>query len=550
MRSGKLTYDLRSGWLLLVLIMLAGCKKQSTDHADPYSGGKEPLDLTFNNASAPSPASGVAGTLVTFQAKGLKKFNTDGPDKLQFTFNGELAEIIEITDNTIVVKVPESASSGATAVTVGDQVFFGPQFKVIGKIMIDPFFKAKAGADNDIVTATVLPDGRLLLGGEFTNYDNQASELAPTRRIVLTAADGEIDRTYRFGKGTNDRITAIIPSSNQQKLFLGGTFGAYDVMERFINNITTTLYNGTVDTISTPSFNGTVTVPAFNGGTNAAVIKLFPDGDKVIAVGNFSYYLSRRYAEPSKNNKPHPTLPDVFVHADTVYVDSVEMKQLIRFHADGSLDKSYHFDIAANRSLAGGNGSITHAMQQADGKLILVGNFSRWNGVPAGRIVRLNTDGSIDNTFNVGAGANAGISRISYSAVTHKFLLTGTFGSFNGVPVNNMVMLNEDGSVDQGFVARDFSNGYPNFVKQLQNGLIVVGGSFSKYRNVRRPGFIVLSPDGNLAPGYNATGDFSGIIHDAVERINSEGKISLFLLGGISKFDGTVVNNITCIAFE
>src|SRR5690606_28871940 len=96
-------------------------------------------------------------------------------------------------------------------------------------------------------------------------------------------------------------------------------------------------------------------------------------------------------------------------HRDSIIVDSTEAKQVIRFNTDGSLDKTYRFNNAENRSFEAANGKITNAIQQADGKIIIVGAFSRFDGQPAGRIVRLNTDGTVDPTFNVGSGANNSI---------------------------------------------------------------------------------------------------------------------------------------------
>lgn len=39
---------------------------------------------------------------------------------------------------------------------------------------------------------------------------------------------------------------------------------------------------------------------------------------------------------------------------------------------------------------------------QNDDKILLVGDFSAYNGVPANKIIRLMPNGSIDNTFVYG----------------------------------------------------------------------------------------------------------------------------------------------------
>lgn len=532
--------------------LLGACQK-AEHYANPYEGGKEALGITFSNANIPVPNEGLPGTTVTFAATGLSKYKND----LAFQFNGEEAEILEITENTILVKIPESAGSGSVSISVGDQVFFGPQFKVLGKVSLDPFFKAAAGTEGEVMSALVLDDGRRILTGSFFDYNKQASDISPIRSIVLTAADGEIDKSYRFGKGAKDYISSIVIAPNKQRFYLAGAINSYDKLSNHINNLTTTLANGTGDSIKVTSYSTQftgikyVSAPVFNGGTNAAISRLFNSGDKVIAVGNFTKYVNRNYATGRTITKTDPItgLP-VLTYKDSISVDSLDMKQLIRFNTDGSLDKTYHYDAAADQTLEGGNGYITSACQLPDGRLVLVGAFVKFDGVAAGRIVRLKLDGTVDQTFNTGTGANSTISSISFNPVNKKYLLTGSFGVWNGGAVKSMVMLNEDGSLDHTFAAKDFASGFPSFAKQLSNGLIVVSGSFKKYNNIKRPGFIIVNPNGSLAPGYNTYGDFSGRINDLLEGRNAANKISLLLMGSISQFDGKPVKNLISIALD
>jgi len=113
-----------------------------------------------------------------------------------------------------------------------------------------------------------------------------------------------------------------------------------------------------------------------------------------------------------------------------------------------------------------------------------------------------------------------------------------------------MLLLKSDGSIDETFSAGDFDNGYPWFAQQLSNGLIVVSGSFKKYNNVRRGGFMILSPQGNLAPGYNALGELSGSIYRVLEEKNKDNKRSIVLLGSFKKFDSKAVQNIKGLVLE
>src|SRR5690606_12446275 len=160
-----------------------------------------------------------------------------------------------------------------------------------------------------------------------------------------------------------------------------------------------------------------------------------------------------------------------------------------RMDVDGKLDKTYNLNSEGESNL-GPNGIIGDAFLQADNKLILVGNFTTYNGVSAKGIVRLDNDGNVDPTFNVGSGANAsaneGILSIQHDPVSGKYLLAGLFTSFNGQPAQNVVRLNADGSVDSSFKLLGFEGGATTFASQLKNGKVLVTGTFLKYNNITR----------------------------------------------------------------
>ncbi|HEY9194820.1 MAG TPA: hypothetical protein VIM77_01100, partial [Mucilaginibacter sp.] len=126
----------------------------------------------------------------------------------------------------------------------------------------------------------------------------------------------------------------------------------------------------------------------------------------------------------------------------------------------------------------------------------------------------------------------------------------GIFRSYNGKPAIGMALVNLDGSLDQTFTAKTFEGGYPRFARQLNDGLIVVSGSFKKYNNVTRNGFMVLNTKGELAGNYNTTGPFSGALYDIIETKSTDGKRALLLIGSFYRFDNTPVSNIIRVTIE
>ncbi len=106
--------------------------------------------------------------------------------------------------------------------------------------------------------------------------------------------------------------------------------------------------------------------------------------------------------------------------------------------------------------------TVNDLLLQDDGKIIVVGKFSRWKvnsnslSVTVNNIVRLNYDGTIDETFVtsvsgfIGAGATQSYGQID--SITklpdNKFLITGEFTRYHNKTAPGMAILNSDGTYD------------------------------------------------------------------------------------------------------
>ncbi|KIA91896.1 hypothetical protein OC25_19095 [Pedobacter kyungheensis] len=527
----------------LCSLVIQGCKKEEELGSDPYADGKAALGIGISQTLLPVPAEGIVGTTVTVKATGLLPYK----DQLSFMFNGEKAQVLSVTASEITVKVPEAGSTGITSIAIGDQLILGPQFTVTGIIKNDITWKATAGTNGYVSQFYEMQDGRALVIGSFNNYDNKGI-VTNINRIARTSLDGDYDRTFRTGRGANGSLSRVIEIGG--RFIIAGGFSGYSQRTENISNITSLYPNGAIDTIKIqtkkkPTLTDTVTqkwFPKFNGGTNEFINRIYPHQGKILATGNFRYYVKRTY---DKDNYDFTR--------DTVILDSTEIRQILRFNLDGSLDKTFRFDTGTNKGKVSANGPIDTYMHTDAAnleKLMVFGSFSTFDGQPAGRILRLAANGTVDQSFNPGSGVDNYISSLTYNATTHKYLITGTFTRYNGKPANGMALINEDGSLDESFNARSFEGGYPAFARQITNGLIVVGGGFKKYNNVTRNGFMVLTPAGLLAPGYNATGPFSGNLSDVIETKSADGKKALLLIGGFYRFDNLPYNNIVRVTIE
>ena len=111
---------------------------------------------------------------------------------------------------------------------------------------------------------------------------------------------------------------------------------------------------------------------------------------------------------------------------------------------DGSIDVSFNTGLGFNSQIYG-------LALQADGKIIVGGNFTKFNGMSVNRIVRLLSDGTLDTSFNVGLGADEIIETVLVLP-DGKIVVGGRFSTFNGIAHNRLVRLDFNGSVDAGFV--------------------------------------------------------------------------------------------------
>src|SRR5690606_28979323 len=118
---------------------------------------------------------------------------------------------------------------------------------------------------------------------------------------------------------------------------------------------------------------------------------------------------------------------------------------IARLNADGSLDSGFDPGIGANSA-------VLSIAVQADGKILIAGAFTNYNGTARNYIARLNADGSLDTGFDPGTGADSTILPTAVKA-DGKVFIGGAFTSFNGTARNCIARLNADGSLDLGFDA-------------------------------------------------------------------------------------------------
>ena len=213
--------------------------------------------------------------------------------------------------------------------------------------------------------------------------------------------------------------------------------------------------------------------------------------------------------------------------------NSYSRKGVTRLSASGVLDPTF---------ASGGGTDATPVYDlalQPDGKIIAAGSFGNYNGTGRSNIARLNADGSLDSTFNPGSGADD----IVYAVLLQpdgKIVIGGAFTHYNGTAREYLARLNADGSLDNSFVGPDFASTSGWWVQTLAmqaDGKILVGGEFyftggatfkSGLCRVTTTGALDASFSG-LAEGAHTAGNTSSLLPVYKVVVQPDGKI---LAGG------------------
>ena len=252
---------------------------------------------------------------------------------------------------------------------------------------LDTAFSPGTGANAFIHTATIQSDGKVIIGGDFTNFNGTA-----INRIARLNADGSLDTDFNPGAGANSSVETIAIQSDG-KIFIGGSFNNFN--GTLINRIVRLNADGTLDTSFDP----------LNGADGRVETASIQSDGKIIIGGSFTN------------------------------LDGIGIRSIARLNADGTLDTSFN-------GPTGPTGEVETATIQSDGKVIIGGNFSNFSGTAINRIARLNADGTLDTDFNPGTGANWSTVETTAIQSDGKIIIGGTFTSFNGTGRNRVARVN------------------------------------------------------------------------------------------------------------
>lgn len=355
---------------------------------------------------------------------------------------------------------------------------------------LDTSFDAGSGASNAVRSIALQSDGKILIGGDFATYNGISRP-----GIARINANGSLDTSFNPGSGTNGGVNSLALQSDG-KIIIGGQFTTYNGANR--NTIVRINSNGSLDTSFNPGSG-----PAITNATAYLLDVTIQSDGKVLICGNFTGY------------------------------SGVAANQVARLNTNGSLDITF-----SSGSGAGNAAIVNKVVPQSDGKLVIGGYFTLFNGAWRGRAARLNSDGSLDNSFN-GLGADSIVNSVAFQS-DGKILIGGQFTDYKGAGRNHVARVNSDGTLDTSFVVDNGANGDVTSIVIQSDGKILIGGSFSSYNMFGRKGIARLNTDGSLDTDFHTGIGANGVVNSLA--IQSDGKI---LIGGaFTTYNSTERNRI------
>lgn len=387
----------------------------------------------------------VSGDFQTFNgipAKGIIKLNDDSTVDTTFDVDTGFDGVV----NLVQIKSDQTLLVGGGSFANYQPTVINGLIKLNNSGTYNNSLKYKIGFNKAVRTISPQNDGKLIVGGEFQFFDG-----VQVNSVTRLNSDGTIDDTFNTGTGFNgDVFTSVIQSDN--KILIGGGFTEYDGNPSY----------GIVRIDTDGTYDSTFTIGS--GFNNIVRIITTQSDGKILVGGDFDVYIGNG------------------------------SKYIVRINTDGTYDPTF--------AIGGGfNDNVYTIALQSNGKILIGGGFTDYNGTPTNRIIRLNSNGSIDGTFLYGNGFDAEVNTIVIQS-DGKILVGGAFTDYDGIPINNIIRLNSNGSIDNTFITGVGFGGKVYTMTIQSDGKILVGGGFTSYDNVGSNFIIRLNSDGSVDPSF------------------------------------------------
>lgn len=493
-------------------------------------------DGAFIVAGAFTTAGGVSKNhIAKVSATGLLDPTFDATFELQGQITDHMFCAVALADGRIVVGGLFDHCNGISAEHI---------VRLMPNGSVDPSFTTPYTGigGGQILHLAERPDGRLLIAGMYNNYS-----MAYSYGLTQALPDGGLDLSFNPGSGVNCEVNALTVQPDGKTLITGKFSRVNSTWTPCLARLNT---DGTLD----PSFDtgsgmlgqprrvkvrsdGRILVAggnAYNGQPVLDAFQLEPDGtfDPTFVVNTGTGHVMDMLEQPDGK---------LLVGGAFTTINGVALQDIVRLDQDGSLDPSFDAGSGA------GSGYIDRIALMPDGRIVLSGHIPQWAGNPAGHILRLLPDGSVDPNFASGTGFDNTVYDILVMP-DGRIVAGGTFTNYNGVPRAGIARLNMDGSLDTSFDPGYGLNGLGLTLALDIDGSVIVGGQFEMVDSIPSSHLARLTINGTVDPDFSIGAGFTWNGYGGVVRAVNDLELlpngQLMVGGTFTGFDGVGRNRL------
>lgn len=346
----------------------------------------------------------VGGTFTSFNGvpcPGLIRLEANGTRDIGFPngsgINGTVTAFDVLPDGRIIVAGSFSSVNGVPRMRLA---------RLFADGTLDPSFDPGGGLSSfpDVVAHQL--DGKVLIGGNFNTYDGTPVNSG----LVRINADGSLDDNFSAPTwppyGVSTHSVAVQPDG---KVLMGATISGTSAVNVGIVRLHP---DGSLD----PTFNsGGQGLERIGGGSVFVTCIVVQPDDRIVLGGLFYTY------------------------------NGVPRQNIVRLEADGQLDISF-------TPGTGVNNDVTSIALRLDGSMVIGGVFTEVNSVPCRSLALLDDNGIRISSFDPGMGVDAippfdnGIQGVALQA-DGRIIIGGEFTQYNGAPRNHIARVIGDCSV-------------------------------------------------------------------------------------------------------
>lgn len=389
----------------------------------------------------------------------------------------------------------------------------------------------------------IQPDGKIIVSGKFTSYDGNN-----VKDIIRINSNGSIDLSFNCQSIELDGFDQQIGLQSDGKILILG------VNNSSVSNLRRLNSNGSIDTSFVPSssyffghfdiqLDGKIIVSYATNNNNRYVSRINTNGSIDSSFTTVTF--TNGFYPPYLNKIKVLTNGQIMVGGA---FNSLGIRNLIQLNQDGTSNSS--FNSGTRFSLETTQTSVNDIVEQNDGKIVVGGNFIKFNEIERENLLRLNIDGTLDTNF-INPTNFLGIDKIySLSLFSdEKVLVTGDSGRKRSDSF--IVKINNDGTKDMTFnnIRYGFYSSFVEVITETPDGKILVGGSFNTYNNIVSPNFIKLNSDGSFDNSLTF-GGLNGFEDGSVTAIKVLSNGQILIGGNFTKYNGQPVGRLIKINLD